>query len=171
MIRLFGQMTDDRNVFMLSKRTLFLTLMLSASLYTYAVSDTPAVKEQPTFSLSQQRPVQYTFLLDNTINNNSVVDSVLVILDKYDRSGAGIVKKVFYPNAANQVIVDSLPAGKYYADVYVLGLYKNHFSSVISARKKKKNKVKLRLQFKDVYTPGNTNIPAENLALFAFNKR
>lgn len=160
------------NVFMFTTRTLFSTLLLSASLFTYAANDTPAVKAPNTLLPAKNKPiVQYTFDLDNKANRNNAVDSVLVILDKYDRSGAGIVTKVFYPNARNQVVVENLPAGKYYAEIYVLGLYRNHFSAVISAAKKaRKNKARLRLEFKDVYLPGNAHIPAEDLSLFAFSK-
>ena len=155
---------------MFSARTLFSTLLLSATLHTFAANDTPAVKETTaTVSVKKVASVNYTFHLDNTVNKNKSVDSVLVILDKFDRSGAGIVTKVFYPDANNQIIIDNLPAGKYYAEIYVLGLYKKHFSAVITAEKSmKKNQAKLQLDYKDSYTPGNARIPAENTALFAY---
>ena len=155
---------------MFSARTLFSALLLSATFHTFAANDTPAVKETSSaVSVKKAAPVHYTFHLDNTVNKNKSVDSVLVILDKFDRSGAGIVTKVFYPDANNQIIVDNLPAGKYYAEIYVLGLYKKHFSAVITAEKTaKKNKAKLQLDYKDSYIPGNASIPAENTALFAY---
>jgi hypothetical protein len=96
---------------------------------------------------------------------------VLVILDKFDHSGAGVVRKVFYPDAENQVVIEDLPAGKYYAEVYVLGLYKKHFSTIIYTEKSiKKNKVHLRLDYKDVYTPGNAGIPAEDTIAFTYTR-
>lgn len=160
--------------FMLITRTLLSASLLFASLFSIAANDTPALKEKSTSSIITNKAagVNYTFHIDNTVNKNNTVDSVLVILDKFDRSGAGIVTKVFYPGANNQVVIEDLPAGKYYAEVYVLGLYKKHFSSVITTDKStKKNKVKLHLDYKDVYTPGSASIPAEDTKLFAYNKR
>ena len=154
-------------------RTLLAVLLLSASLFSYATGEMPLSKEKNTTSsiATKSAGVNYTFHIDNKVNKNNTVDSVLVILDKFDHSGAGVVRKVFYPDATNQVVIEDLPAGKYYAEIYVLGIYKKHFSTIIYTEKTtKKNKVSLQLDYKDVYTPGNANIPAENTAMFAYNK-
>ncbi|MEP6746538.1 MAG: hypothetical protein ABJB86_02365 [Bacteroidota bacterium] len=154
-------------------RTLLTFVMLSASLFSHATGEMPSSKEKNTSSsiLTKTAGVNYTFHIDNKVNKNNAVDSVLVILDKFDRSGAGVVRKVFYPDANNQVVIEDLPAGKYYAEIYVLGIYKKHFSTIIYTEKpNKKNKVSLQLDYKDVYTTGNANIPAENTAMFAYNK-
>ncbi|MEP7279292.1 MAG: hypothetical protein ABI813_11660 [Bacteroidota bacterium] len=155
---------------MLIIRTLFSAILVSASLFTHATDETPASKESNASS-SKAAGIHYTFHIDNTINKNNAVDSVWIILDKFDHSGAGIVRKVFYPDANNQVVIEDLPAGKYYADIYVLGLYKKHFSTIIYSEKTaRKNKATLRLDYKDVYVPGNAVIPAEDIAMFAYTK-
>jgi hypothetical protein len=151
-------------------RTLILASLLCASLYSNATGETPASKESSVSSSKKSFGTRYTIHLDNTINKNNAVDSVFVILDKFDRSGAGVVKKVFYPDSNNQVIVEDLPAGKYYAEVYVLGLYKKHFSTIIYTKASRKNKVTLPLDYNDAYTPGNVKIPAEDTSMFAYNK-
>jgi hypothetical protein len=159
--------------FMLIIRTLLLpALLVSASLFSYATGDTPGLKEKNTqAAVTKTAGVNYTLHIDNTVNKNNTVDSVLIVLDKFDHTGAGIVRKVFYPDANNQVVIDNLPAGKYYAEVYVLGIYKKHFSTIIYTEKTtKKNKVNLRLDYIDVYTPGNANIPAEETSMFAYTK-
>ena len=157
---------------MLFLRTLLFTLLISASIFAYAGSDAPRGKEKNVSSASAKKVshVNYTFHIDNTINKNNAVDSVLVILDKFDHTGAGVVKKIFYPDATNQVVITDLPSGKYYAEVYVLGLYKKHFSTVIHSKKNKKNKLNLQLDYNDVYVPGNAKIPAEDTRMFAYNK-
>jgi len=158
---------------MLVIRTLFPALLLSVSLFSYAGNETPASKEKSSSSAitSKAAATHYTFRLDNTVNKNNTVDSVLVILDKFDHSGAGFVKKVFYPGADNQVVIEDLPAGKYYAEIYVLGIYKKHFSTIIYTDKSaKKNKVNLQLDYKDVYVPGNANIPAEDTTMFTYTR-
>ena len=115
--------------FMLITRTLLSASLLLASLFSIAANDTPALKEKSTSSIITNKAAgfNYTFHIDNTVNKNNTVDSVLVILDKFDHSGAGIVTKVFYPGANNQIVIEGLPAGKYYAEIYVLGFYKNIF--------------------------------------------
>ena len=158
---------------MFTLRTLFITLSLGTSLISYASGETPSSKEKSNavINITKAAGVNYTFHLDNTVNKNNAVDSVLIVLDKFDHSGAGIVKKVFYPGTDNQVIIEDLPAGKYYAEVYVLGLYKKHFSTVINTEKSaKKNKTHLRLDYQDGYTPGNANIPAENIKAFTYTR-
>jgi hypothetical protein len=103
-----------------------------------------------------------------TFNNNSnqdkPVDSVLVIFDKYDLSGAGIVKQVFYP-VGNQIAV-VIPKGKYFVDVYCLqGPEKEHFGAVLKARRKKRNKLLFRLRPSAFFTPGMVILPEEKIDL------
>lgn len=159
---------------MLTIRTLlFSAAMLCASMLLNAAGDTPVSRERTSSASIAHKTAtsHYTFHINNALNKNNTVDSVLVILDKFDHSGAGIVRKIFYPDAANQVVVEDLPAGKYYAEIYVLGLYRKHFSTVIYTEKStKRNKVNLRLDYSDVYTPGNANIPAEDIRAFTYTK-
>ena len=158
---------------MLTLRTLPAILMLCASIITRAGEKTPSSKEGNSGgtkkSVNKTTGINYTLHIDNAINKNSTVDSVLVIFDKFDRSGAGIVKKVFYPDAKNQIVIEDVPVGKYYADIYVLGIYKKHFSSVIRTVKSgRKNTAHLKLDYKDTYIPGNAYLPGENTKLFAY---
>jgi len=158
---------------MLTLRTLPVTLMLCASIITRAGEKKPPPKEGNSGStakaVNKTTVINYTLHIDNTINKNSTVDSVLVIFDKFDRSGAGIVKKVFYPDAENQIVIKDLPVGKYYADIYVLGIYNKHFSSIIKTVKSGgKNSAHLKLDYKDTYTPGKAYLPGENIKLFAY---
>ena len=158
---------------MLTLRTLPAVLMLCASIITRAGEKTPPSKEGNSSSAektaNKATGTNYTLHIDNAINKNSAVDSVLVIFDKFDRSGAGVVKKVFYPDAENQIVIEDVPVGKYYADIYVLGMYKKHFSSVIRTVKSgRKNKAHLKLDYNGTYTPGNVYLPGENIKLFAY---
>jgi hypothetical protein len=160
---------------MLTVRTLIATLLLGASLSSNATGETPSVKEKSSIPnvAVKASTVSYSLHIDNSVNKNNTVDSVLIILDKFDHTGAGVVRKVFYPNADNQIIIEELPAGKYYAEIYVLGIYKKHFSSIIDTEKKiKKNKKKetFRLDYTDVYFPGCVIMPAEDVRSFTYSK-
>jgi hypothetical protein len=161
---------------MLTIRTLITALFLGASFCSNATGETPSAKEKTVIATvaAKASTVSYSFHLDNSINKNNMVDSVLVILDKFDHTGAGIVRKVFYPDADNHVIIDELPAGKYYAEIYVLGIYQKHFSTIIDTdktiKKNKKKKEAFRLDYTDVYFPGCVTIPAEDVKSFTYSK-
>lgn len=165
---------------MLIIRTLIAALFLGASLSAHATGETPSPKEKNSIATVATKSsatissfVNYSFHIDNSVNKNNTVDSVLVILDKFDHTGAGIVRKVFYPNSDNHVIIEDLPVGKYYAEIYVLGIYKKHFSAIIDTDKIiKKNKKKeiFRLDYTDVYFPGSVAMPAEDLKSFTYSK-
>ncbi|MFT3935647.1 MAG: hypothetical protein QM726_18610 [Chitinophagaceae bacterium] len=157
-------------------RTLILTLLLFAVAFCKASGGPSARKEKNSPGIlrnkeNKKNGVTYTFHIDNTVNKNNTVDSVLIILDKYDLSGAGFVRQVFYPDEKNHIIIEDLPVGRYYAEVYVLGNYRKHFSSVIrTVKANRKNKARFQLDFKDTYTSGNASIPVENTRLFAYYK-
>ncbi|MEP6845283.1 MAG: hypothetical protein ABI861_04745 [Panacibacter sp.] len=85
--------------------------------------------------VQQQRKGFVTFNLNNSINSNKPVDAAYVILDKYDRTGAGYIRQKFEV-ADNKIIISDLPEGKYFAEIYTKGLYKQHFSKVIKVSKK-----------------------------------
>jgi hypothetical protein len=115
---------------------------------------------------AHKRAIKDSAAIIITFNNNSnedkPVDSVLVIFDKWDLSGAGIVKQVFYP--VNNRIALVIPKGKYYVDVYCLtGRLKEHFGTVIKARLNKKNILFFKLKASELFMPGRVKFPEEKI--------
>lgn len=102
------------------------------------------------------------------------VDSALIVLDKFDRTGAGVVIQRVIPDENNRLTLTDVPAGKYYAGIYTYGLQREYFSIVIEVekprRKKRRdrNKVVIRISDTDRYIPGMAVIPPENPALFLY---
>src|SRR4051812_43840959 len=66
---------------------------------------------------------------------NPLVDSVLVIFDRFDRTGAGIVKRIYYPTN-NQFTISNVPEGKYYISIYCLGFYRDTFNDLMFVSKR-----------------------------------
>lgn len=100
--------------------------------------------------------------LQNASDKLSKIDSVFVIFDRYDLRGAGVIKQVFYPDLENQIRV-SLPKGKYYLNIYCLGIYnKEAFDRIVSAKPKKNQKIFLRLQASALYHQGAARLPLEH---------
>jgi hypothetical protein len=114
--------------------------------------------------------------LQNAYDKLSKIDSVYVIFDRYDLRGAGVIKKVFYPDIENKIRV-SLPMGKYYISIYCLGIYnKESFDRIISAKSNKERNIFLRLQASDLYEQGLARIPGEHfdpahLAILNFSNK
>jgi hypothetical protein len=102
------------------------------------------------------------FKLDNASHHNLNIDSVFMIFDKYDRSGAGVVMQVFYP--VDNTIKVTVPKGKYYVNIICIGTYAHEsFDKVITATSDKEKKFYLNLQEADLFTPGLAFIPEEKV--------
>jgi hypothetical protein len=116
-----------------------------------------------------------TITLQNASDKLSKIDSVFLIFDRYDLRGAGVIKKVFYPDIENKIQV-SLPKGKYYINIYCLGIYnKESFDRVVYAKSNKNHNIFLRLQASALFHQGGAHIPADHfdpshLAIFNFAK-
>lgn len=101
-----------------------------------------------------------TIKLDNSKNNNSPVPAAYVILDKYNLTAAGYVKEKFDVQN-NFITIPNLAEGKYFAEVYIKGIYSQHFSKVITVAKKK-NLYSFKLEKTDIYIPKEVVMPVES---------
>jgi hypothetical protein len=103
-----------------------------------------------------------TISLQNASDKLSKIDSVFIIFDRYDLRGAGVVKQVFYPDKDNRIKI-SLPKGKYYLNIYCLGIYnKVAFDRIVSAKPNKNHKVFLRLQQSALFQLGLVHMPDDH---------
>lgn len=108
--------------------------------------------------------VRVTIELNNTLNKKAPVDSVLIIFDRYNLTGAGTVKRIFYP-INNKVVIDNVPEGKFYITVQCLGIFRDSFTEVsyVYEKRKNKNSFQFRLQPNEAYDPATVYIPAEKI--------
>ncbi|OQP43186.1 hypothetical protein A4H97_13720 [Niastella yeongjuensis] len=84
---------------------------------------------------------------------NPLVDSVLVIFDRFDRTGAGIVKRIYHP-IDNQFTIFKVPEGKYYINIFCLGFYRDTFNDLMFVSKRHSNNLRYKLKRNDEFTPG-----------------
>ena len=89
---------------------------------------------------------------------NPRVDSVLVIFDRFDHTGAGIVKRIYYPTD-NQFTIPNVPAGRYYISIYCLGFYRDTFNDLMFVNKRHSNNLRYKLKPLEEFVPG-TFMPA-----------
>jgi hypothetical protein len=99
---------------------------------------------------------------------NPRVDSVLVIFDRYDHTGAGVVKNIYYPKD-NVFTIPKVPEGRYYITIYCLGLYNDVFNDLMFINKRHSNNLRYRLGHSDEFVPGTflpgIEIDFSNLAI------
>jgi hypothetical protein len=149
---------------MLLRKTI-IVMLLMATRHSYANDSIPS-KDSSTVTIT----------LQNASSKLSKIDSVFVIFDRFDLRGAGIVKQVFYPDIDNQIQV-SLPKGKYYINIYCLGIYnKEGFDRIVSTKPNKNHKIFLRLQESALFQLGLAHMPDDHfdpshLAILNVNKR
>jgi hypothetical protein len=98
--------------------------------------------------------------LQNAADRQSRIDSVYLIFDRYDRRGAGIVRQVYRP--VNNQVELMLPRGRYYVNIYCLGIYnKAGFDRTVTVKANRTRRIFLRLQASALFTPGMVRIPRQ----------
>jgi hypothetical protein len=108
----------------------------------------------------------------NNISNADHKDSVLIIFDRFDHTGAGVIYQVFAADETNGIDVTAVPAGKYYVTIQCLGLHHDRLEKVVSIKKQKNEKVHIDLEASEAFSKDNVVIPASrfNLADLAILK-
>lgn len=90
-------------------------------------------------------------------------DSVWVIFDRYDLTGPGIINRIYSPQQ-NAILLEDVPAGKYFVDVICFGLEKKqYFSTITTVGKRRRNSIELQLQPIVPYLPGSAIIPQQTV--------
>jgi hypothetical protein len=99
---------------------------------------------------------------DNFSNNNEPIDSIYLIVDRFDLTGAGVVKRIYHP--VNNAIELTVPKGKYFINVFCLGLYKDkRFDAIVNARGRKRSELLLKVEPTSFYIPGLVSFPEEKI--------
>ena len=89
-------------------------------------------------------------------------DSVLVIFDRYDHTGAGVVYQMFATDADQGITIPQVPAGKYYVTVECRGLHRDRMEMLVTVKSQKNEKVRIKLEDAEVYSKENVKIPNYN---------
>lgn len=87
-------------------------------------------------------------------------DSVLVLFDRTDRSGAGIVAGVFAMDSSHRIRVSPIPAGRYFVMIQCLGMHHDYWETTTWVRHSKHRVLKIYLDPCEEYIPGRSFTPA-----------
>lgn len=99
------------------------------------------------------------FQFRNT-GNSDRPDSVLIIFDKYNRTGAGVVYQVFATDSTNGVTIPAIPAGKYYVTIQCKGLHRDRVEKLVTIKAEKHGKVRIELEASEAFSKNDVVIPA-----------
>lgn len=103
--------------------------------------------------------VQFRFNNANTSDQHK--DSVLIIFDLCNHTGAGVIYQVFYADKDHCITIPSIPTGKYYVTIQCLGVHRDRLEKRLQIRKTKKNqKVNITLADTEEYSKDKVVIPA-----------
>jgi hypothetical protein len=86
-------------------------------------------------------------------------DSVLIIFDRFDHTGAGVIFKVFTADSANCINIPEVPAGKYFVTIQCLGLHHDRLDKLVSIKSNKNEKVRIDLKVSEAFSKDNVVIP------------
>ena len=95
-----------------------------------------------------------------TADSTTQKDSVLIIFDRCDRTGAGVVYQVFYADDDQNITIPEVPAGKYFVTIQCLGLHHDRMEKVITIKSQKDEQVKISLTAVEEFSKDKVVIPA-----------
>jgi hypothetical protein len=101
----------------------------------------------------------------SNINAQDHSDSVLVIFDRFDHTGAGVIYRVFAADQQNGIDISAIPAGKYYVTIQCLGLHHDRLEKTITVKKQKNEKISIALSVSELFTKDNVVIPVTHTKL------
>jgi hypothetical protein len=100
------------------------------------------------------------FEFKNLIAGMEEKDSILIIFDRYDHTGAGIIRQVFTADNDESLTIDAIPAGKYYVTIQCVGLHRDQVEKIITIRAHRSETTKIRLTPSEAFSKNDVVIPA-----------
>jgi hypothetical protein len=100
------------------------------------------------------------FQFSNIVAGMEEKDSVLIIFDRYDHTGAGVVYQAYAADSDHGITLPSVPAGKYYVTIQCFGLHHDRMEKVVTIKSQKSEKVRIELQPSEEFSKDKVVIPA-----------
>jgi hypothetical protein len=96
-------------------------------------------------------------------------DSVLIIFDRCDRTGAGVVYSVFSADSARSICIKGVPAGKYYVTIQGLGLHRDRTETIVRVKAQKSQQLFINLEDSEEFSKDSVIIPSSATDLAALS--
>lgn len=137
--------------------TLYLfSLLLSAAAFA-GPGPIPGTKSAEKNALVNAGTVRFQFNKIATADDHQ--DSVLIIFDRFDHTGAGVVYEIYTTDAEHGITIPAVPAGKYFVTIQCKGLHNDRTEMVVNIKSKKSEQVKVKLEDAEIFSKDNVRIP------------
>jgi hypothetical protein len=100
------------------------------------------------------------FQFNNLVSGMEEKDSILIIFDRCDHTGAGVVYQKFAADGEHGVTLPAVPAGKYFVTIQCVGLHHDRLEKVVTIKSQKSEKVRIELQHSEEFCKDDVRIPA-----------
>ena len=100
------------------------------------------------------------FQFNNLVAGMEEKDSILIIFDRCDHTGAGVIFQKFAADGDQGITLPAVPAGKYFVTIQCVGLHHDRMEKVVTIKSQKSEKVRLELQSSEEFSKDNVVIPA-----------
>jgi hypothetical protein len=107
--------------------------------------------------------VQFKF--NNLAPAEAHKDSVLIIFDRCNHTGAGVVYKVFSADNDRNITIEGIPAGKYYVTIQGLGIHRDRTETVVTVKAQKNHQMSISLDEAEEFSKDNVIIPSSSTNL------
>jgi hypothetical protein len=138
------------------------TAMISIACF-LSVQATPAPGPKPSKQLKNNSlSISGTahFQFKNLIAGMEEKDSMLITFDRYDHTGAGIIRQVFAANNDECLTIEAIPPGKYYVTIQCIGLHRDQVEKIITIRSNRSENLHINLSESAAFSKNDVVIPA-----------
>jgi hypothetical protein len=87
---------------------------------------------------------------------------VLVIYDRFDHSGAGIIYKVYFLAKDHTISIDGIPTGKYFVTIECMNAKHQRFETVVKIKSGKCAEIPIGMENSDEFSKNDVIIPVEH---------
>jgi hypothetical protein len=108
--------------------------------------------------LSMRGSLQLKF--NAAVDTEAPKDSVLVIFDRYDHTGAGVVYQIYYQAKDHSITIPAIPEGKYYVTIQCLGIHRDRMETVIKIKSNKSETIRINQNDSEEFSKDKVVIPA-----------
>ena len=111
----------------------------------------------------QEGSVQFRF--NNLAPGDAHKDSVLIIFDRCNRTGAGVIYKVFFVDENGNIFIDGVPEGKYFVTIQGLGIHRDRRETVVTVKSQKNREMSIKMEDSEEFSKDNVVIPSSKTDL------
>jgi hypothetical protein len=107
--------------------------------------------------------VQFKF--NNLAPADAHKDSVLIIFDRCNRTGAGVIYKVFFVDDNGNINIEGVPEGKYFVTIQGLGIHRDRIEKVLTVKSQKNSDMSIKMEDSEEFSKDNVVIPSSKTDL------